>query len=143
MSGTFRGNVGLLFVLGVVLTLGFNLWRLIQPYTQPPPRPEFPSAAKAKTPPPPQAVSPPPTTAPKVEEEKPEVPAIGKGKVVPDIGLVLRESPSSESGGSSGVPFNAEISILEETEDGEWLKIRDDSTGATGWVRSANIDRVF
>lgn len=142
MGKAWRWNVGLLFVLGVVVTIGVNLWRFLQPYMQPPPRPEFPTAAKAKTLPPPKPSSPPPP--PQAEEAKPEVPpAIGKGKVVPDIGLVLRESPSSDSGGSSGVPFNAEVSILEETEDGEWLKIRDDSTGATGWVRSGNIDRVF
>ncbi|MFN3361774.1 MAG: SH3 domain-containing protein [Pseudanabaenaceae cyanobacterium] len=136
MGKAWRWNVGLLFVLGVAATIGVNLWRFLQPYMQPPPRPEFPTATKVKTLPPPPS--------PQAEEEKPAAPpAIGKGKVVPDIGLVLRESPSSDSGGSSGVPFNAEVSILEETGDGEWLKIRDDSTGATGWVRSGNIDRVF
>ncbi len=132
MTNTGRWNVGLLFVLGVLTTIGFNLWRLIQPYTQPPPRPEFPTVEKAK--PKPKPIAQP--------SQPPPVPPIGVGRVVPDIGLVLRDQPSSDSGGSTGVEFNTEVSILEETEDGEWLKIRNDSTGDTGWVRSANIDRV-
>lgn len=136
MTNTGRWNVGLLFVLGVLTTIGFNLWRLIQPYTQPPPRPEFPTVEKAK--PKPKPIAQPSQPAP----QPPPVPRIGVGRVVPDIGLVLRDQPSSDSGGSTGVGFNTEVSILEETEDGEWLKIRNDSTGDTGWVRSANIDRV-
>lgn len=135
MTNAFRWNVGLLFVLGLLTTIGFNLWRIVQPYTQPPPRPEFATEAKPKKPLPskPQA-SPTPTEKPK--------PSIGVGKVVPDIGLILRDQPTSESGGTAGVEFNAEVLILEESQDGEWLKVEDANTGATGWVRSGNIDRV-
>ncbi len=143
MSSTFRGNVGLLFVLGMLIAIGINVWRLVQPYTQPPPRPEFATEAKPKprpTPPPKPKTQ--PEAQPSPEPAKPEEPSIGSGRVVPDIGLVLRDQPNSESGGTAGVEFNAQIAILEESKDGEWLKIRDEATGATGWVRSANIDRV-
>lgn len=139
MAMKFRWNVGLLFVLGVLTAIGINVWRLVQPYTQPPPRPEFATEAKPK----PRPTPPPkPKTEPSPEPAKPQEPSIGSGRVVPDIGLVLRDQPNSESGGSAGVEFNAQIAILEESKDGEWLKIRDEATGATGWVRSANIDRV-
>jgi len=139
MTGTFRWNVGLLFVIGLVSTIGFKLWQMIKPYTQPPPRPEFKTTVKPK----PQAKpAPTPSPAPTTPPKEPETPPIGMGRVVPDIGLVLRDEPSGEAGGSSGVGFNAEVAILEESTDGEWLKIRDEGTGATGWVRSANIDRV-
>lgn len=136
MTSTFRWNVGLLFVLGLLTTIGFNLWQMFKPYTQPPPRPEFKTVTKPK----PQVKPVPAPLAPPPEE--PKEPSIGLGRVVPDIGLVLRDEPSGEIGGSAGVGFNAEVSILEESADGEWLKIRDDSTGESGWVRSANIDRV-
>ncbi|MCA1904418.1 MAG: SH3 domain-containing protein [Cyanobacteria bacterium KgW148] len=139
MAMKFRWNVGLLFVLGVLTAIGINVWRLVQPYTQPPPRPEFATEAKPK----PRPTPPPkPKTEPSPEPAKPQEPSIGSGRVVPDIGLLLRDQPNSESGGSAGVEFNAQIAILEESKDGEWLKIRDEATGATGWVRSANIDRV-
>lgn len=139
MAMKFRWNVGLLFVLGVLTAIGINVWRLVQPYTQPPPRPEFATEAKPK----PRPTPPPkPKTELSPEPAKPQEPSIGSGRVVPDIGLVLRDQPNSESGGSAGVEFNAQIAILEESKDGEWLKIRDEATGATGWVRSANIDRV-
>ncbi len=139
MTGTFRWNVSLLFVIGLMTTIGFNLWQIIKPYTQPPPRPEFKTTAKPK---PQVKPAPTPDPAPDTPPKEPEAPSIGTGRVVPDIGLVLRDEPSGEAGGSSGVGFNAEVSILEESADREWLKIRDEVTGATGWVRSANIDRV-
>ena len=65
-----------------------------------------------------------------------------KARVTWPRGLILRDTPSTESTRIGGVAHNREIVILEESQDGRWQKIRIPGSNQTGWIKAGNIQRV-
>ncbi|PSN12597.1 SH3 domain-containing protein [filamentous cyanobacterium CCP5] len=107
-----------------------------------PPRPVFegetstegaataPAEAPATAPEPaPEAV---PEPAPSPEPE-------GYAAVVTQpIGLVIRAEPSTASQQLGGVDYNAQVQVLEDSDDGRWMLIRVSASGQEGWVKAGN-----
>ena len=84
--------------------------------------------------------------SPEREPEQPElarrVPVSsrdGNGRVTWPGGLAVRSEPSLNSSYIGGIPFNGTATILEQSEDGRWQRIRQESTGLEGWVKAGNI----
>ncbi|NJN75906.1 MAG: SH3 domain-containing protein [Synechococcaceae cyanobacterium RL_1_2] len=73
-----------------------------------------------------QKPKPEPEEKPKEEEE---VKGLYTGRVTWDSGLVLRSEPSLEGGQVGGVPYNAELIVLENSSDGKWQKVKVKSSG--------------
>lgn len=137
-----KSSIILGFMLGITLSAGMKLWEnFIAPYIVPPLRPDFSqvgdtlfqnrpnSLPLAKFTPPPRAFVP----------SKSEVKYQGRVNVA--RGLVLRKEPKAGADRTGGVEYNANVSVLRETPDREWVFLRVDSTKETGWVRSGNIFR--
>jgi len=59
-------------------------------------------------------------------------------RVTVPVGLILRDGPSRSAGQIGGVEYNAEVTVLETSPDGEWISVRLPS-GETGWVKSGNL----
>jgi hypothetical protein len=136
-----KSSISLAFSLGVIAAFGVATWRyIVIPYRSIPPRPVFSN----------EDVSPPPAKNPVVEvvspepakpkvEEKPKDKSLYKGTVNASIGLVLRAEPTQGSDRIGGADYNATVSILKESDDREWVYVRQDSTGEEGWVRVGNV----
>lgn len=65
-----------------------------------------------------------------------------KARVTWPRGLILRDTPSTESTRIGGIAHNREIVILEESQDGRWQKVRIPGSNQTGWIKAGNIQRV-
>jgi uncharacterized protein YgiM (DUF1202 family) len=137
-----KSSIVLAFVLGMAIAAGHSLWQgFLAPYLVPPARPEFTNQGDtlsknaivpiAKFAPPPK----PKRFIPNPSEVK------YRGKVSVSRGLVLRSEPKQGSDRTGGVEYSANVSVLKETPDKEWVYIRVDSSKETGWVRSGNIFR--
>ena len=61
------------------------------------------------------------------------------GRVTWPQGLAVRSAPSLDSTPVGGIPFNGTAIILERSEDGQWQRVRQASTGLEGWVKAGNI----
>jgi hypothetical protein len=137
-----KSSIIFAFILGMILASGNVIWQnFLAPYLLPPRRPEFTNQGDTlykdrittlpviKYTPPPK----PKRFIPNPAEVK------YQGKVNVSRGLVLRTEPKQGSNRAGGVEYNANVSVLKETPDKEWVYIRIDSTKETGWVRSGNI----
>ena len=86
-----------------------------------------------------------PATKPASPKPSPSSTPTGNGyqaRVVQPIGLVLRGSPSRDSSQIGGIDFNQKVVVLEESTDGEWIKIRLNGSNQEGWVRAGNTEKV-
>ncbi len=136
-------------VLAIALIAGGSFYAvqtLISQFTTPPPKPLFPNdkpASKVKTVSttkanPVPAASPKPSAKPSPQKE-----AEGyKAKIVLSTGLNLRQEPSRDSERIGGVDYNEEVTVLEESSDGEWEKVRLEESGVEGWIKSGYTDRI-
>ena len=57
-------------------------------------------------------------------------------------GLSLRAEPDINAAKISGIGYNAEILILEETQDKKWQKVRVPWSEQEGWVKGGNTKRT-
>ncbi|MFN4194327.1 MAG: SH3 domain-containing protein [Thermosynechococcus sp.] len=133
LLGIFLGLGLIALVAAAIITpLVFNLlW--------PPPRPEVeaqhsPLPTPAESPPnsPSSTPEPTPTSSP----PKPE------GRVIYSDGLRLRDRPSREANALGGVAFDEVVTILERSEDGEWLKVRT-KENLEGWVLAFGVQEIM
>ncbi len=129
LLGTFLGlGLFILVAAAIITPFVFNLlW--------PPPRPEV----EAENPPlpappesPPNSPSPTPTPSPQPNPE---------GRVIYGDGLRLRDRPSREANALGGVAFDEVVTILERSEDGEWLKVRTQNN-LEGWVLAFGVQET-
>lgn len=130
LLGTFLGLSLIALVAAAIITpLVFNLlW--------PPPRPEV----EAQNAPEPSPNSPSPTPSPEPTptpspQPKPE------GRVIYGDGLRLRDRPNREAESLGSVAFDEVVTILERSEDGEWLKIRTQNN-LEGWVLAFGVQET-
>lgn len=148
-SGFLKGLSATLVAIVLIGGGGFlAVQYLVGQYTAPPPRPTFsndtppqpkPVAAKETPAPAPKAEaspSPSPTPSPKPS------PTGYRARITLSDGLNVRQGPTADSERVDGVDYNDEVTVLEESADKEWLKIRVESTGAEGWIKSGYIEKV-
>lgn len=116
----------------------------------PPPRPTFPND------PSPTAANSPAATAPVAEpaasssvaanpSPSPASPSPSpteyRAKVNQPIGLIVRAEPDANAAQIAGVEFNRELTVLENSSDGAWQKVRL-ADGTEGWVKGGNTERI-
>ncbi|HIK25054.1 MAG: SH3 domain-containing protein [Thermosynechococcus sp. Uc] len=131
LLGTFLGFSLIALVAAAIITpFVFNLLWL-------PPRPNV-EAQSSPDPvePVPNSTSPPPEPSP-----TPSPPMQPEGRVIYGDGLRLRDRPSREANTLGGVAFDEVVTILERSEDGEWLKIRT-KNNLEGWVLAFGVQET-
>ncbi|PSB25968.1 SH3 domain-containing protein [Stenomitos frigidus] len=138
--------------LAIALMVGgcfFAAQYVIAQFTAPPPRPTFPNdnaTAKPKAQPKPSVTpvatqaSPQPSVSPK-PSPKPSETVGFRARITLSQGLNLRESPSRDAARIGGVASNARITVLEESPDREWQRVRLEG-GREGWVKAGYTERV-
>lgn len=145
------------FVLAIALMAGagyFIAQQLITQFTAPPPKPIFPNDKPTKPKPvaaKPQPATPKPEVSPSASPVAASAPAASpkpspvaegyRARVTLAEGLNLRESPSRDSARVGGVAFNERITVLEESPDKEWQRVRLESSGKEGWIRAGFAER--
>lgn len=106
-----------------------------------PPRPTFENdapvqSATASTPTAQASADP---AAKPTAESAPLPPGAYEAVVVQPIGLVLREGPGTTFSQLGGIDYNAKITVLEESPDKQWMKVRVAESGQEGWVKAGNV----
>lgn len=151
-SGLSKFVLGVLLAIGILFGTGVMLTRyLVERLSTAPPKPVFsndpsppaasPVAAVEEAPPVEAPADAPPESPP---ESSPSPSPANEGysaRVIQPIGLILRDQPSQNSGQIGGVEYNREITVLEDSPDGEWQRVRL-SSGAEGWVKGGNTERL-
>lgn len=139
--------------LAIALIIGgcfFAAQHIIAQFTAPPPKPTFPNdnpGAKAKLQPSPSAkpVATKPSPKPSVSASplpKPSDSVGYRARITLLQGLNLRESPSRDAARVGGVDSNTRITILEESPDREWQRVRLEGSGREGWVKAGYTERI-
>ncbi|MBE9007131.1 SH3 domain-containing protein [Fortiea sp. LEGE XX443] len=154
LSGLLKLILGFVLAIAVLLGTGLTVALYFVNRTAiPPARPIFandnPSLKKQSTKEPKVESVPTPTTesAPetsptpsKAPEKLP--PRAYQGRVTWSQGLSLRAQPNQEAEKVGGVAFNQKITVLEESPDKTWVKIRIEGSEQEGWVKIGNIERT-
>jgi hypothetical protein len=76
------------------------------------------------------------------QEQENLPPGAYKARVSWADGLSLRSEASREAERIGGIAYNAEIVVLEESEDKQWQKVRLSEGTQEGWIKSGNIEKV-
>ncbi len=63
-------------------------------------------------------------------------------RVVQPIGLVLRSNPAYDSPPIGGIDFNQQVTVLEQSPDGVWIRVRLAGSNQEGWVKAGNTEKV-
>ena len=139
--------------LAIALMVGgcfFAAQYVIAQFTAPPPRPTFPNdgaPARAKAQPKPSIAPtaaqplPKPSISPKPSPKHGET--VGyHARITLSQGLNLRESPSRDAARIGGVAGNGRITVLEESPDREWQRVKLEGSGLEGWVKAGYTERV-
>lgn len=58
------------------------------------------------------------------------------------MGLNIREGPSVDANRLSGVDYDQQVIVLEDSEDKEWQRVRVEGTDIQGWIKSGYTERV-
>lgn len=144
-GGLFKFLTGFTLAIALLFLAGVGVTRyLITQLSTPPPKPIFandspiaqaspvarsiPPASQSALPP-----SPSPTPLPAGAHE---------AQVNEPIGLVLRQAPSRDSDRIGGVDYKEKLTVLQASPDGEWEKVRLESSNIEGWIRAGNTDRT-
>ncbi len=155
-SGFLKVFSGFLVASALVAGLGFFASQvLIAQFTTPPPKPVFPNdnpkpqvspkaAANPSGAAKPAAATQPASPAPSPSVSPSPQPSAGgyKARIVLDNGLNVREQPNAEAGRVGGVDYDQQVTVLEESPDKEWQKIRVEPDGTVGWIKSGYTERV-
>lgn len=148
LSGVTKFFFGVVLAAAILFGAGVALTRyLLARLATPPPRPVFANDPSPEAvPPAPEveaAVEAPPEEAPPAESPPAESPAPEgyAARVIQPIGLILRQEPSTEAAQIGGIEYNQTITVLEDSEDGSWQRVRL-SNGAEGWVRGGNTEQA-
>ncbi|HEY9665062.1 MAG TPA: SH3 domain-containing protein [Allocoleopsis sp.] len=147
-SGLTKFIFGVLLAMAILFGSGVALTRyLLTRLATPPPKPVFandPSPASAS---PVAAVSPAPASpvatpasSPSPSPSASPSPSGYSARVTQSIGLIVRQEPASTAAQIGGVEYNQVVTVLEESQDGGWQKVRL-GNGTEGWVKSGNTQR--
>jgi len=143
------------FFLAIALVAGgsyFAVQRVIAQFTAPPPKPIFPNdksstqlkPAKATQP---KSVAVSPSTQPSpTPSAKPSPQKADSGgyraRIVLSEGLNLREDPDRNASRIGGIEYNDEVTVLEESPDKEWQKVRVEGSNVEGWIKSGYTEKL-
>ncbi len=170
-SGLVKLLSGFLIAIALIVGGSvFAAQYLITQFTAAPPKPVFPndkpapkpkaaSAPKAKTvaaapspkPSPEASPSPSPEASPSPSPEASATPAAKppkqqaneyKARISLSEGLNLRSEPSRDGARIGGVDYNDEVTVLENSADGEWQRVRIEATGDEGWIKAGYANRT-
>jgi len=89
-----------------------------------------------------KAEAPTPEPSPEPKKEEPLPPGTYKARVTWADGLSLRSEPSREAERIGGVGYNAELIVLQESDDKQWQKVRLSGGSQEGWIKAGNIEKV-
>lgn len=149
LSGVFRFILGFLLAIALLFLAGAGLTRyMLARLATPPPRPNFPND------PSPSAITS-PAASPPAGDVAPAAPASPEASPTPSpsptseyrarvnqpLGLIVRNQPSTEATEVGGVEFQSELTVLEDSSDGGWQKVRL-ADGTEGWVKGGNTERL-
>lgn len=148
-SGVSKFFLGFILAIAILFGTGMAVTRYVMArLSVPPPRPSFsndpspspvaaaaPSASPGATPAASPAASPAATPSPTPS------PTEYTARVTQPIGLILRQDPSMDSDQAGGVEYNQEVTVLEDSQDGQWQRVRL-ANGSEGWVRAGNTERA-
>ncbi|MBD2073276.1 SH3 domain-containing protein [Phormidium sp. FACHB-592] len=141
---------GVLLAIALIVSgCFFAAQHVIAQFTAPPPKPTFPNdnpGAKAKLQPtaaakPATKSSPKPSVTPSPSPQPTEA-AGYRARITLSQGLNLRESASQDSARIGGVAVNTRITVLEDSSDGEWQRVRLEESGREGWVKAGYTERI-
>lgn len=149
--------IGLSLIVGGAAATGYYF---LSRLTEEPPRPVFteenpqekaeaeaspedsPETA-TETPPEDTEAAPEPSPSPEPEEDPDELQGNEyRATVTWPEGLSLRDSPGANAERIGGIAYNKEMIVIEESEDGNWQKVRLPGSGQEGWVKAGNAERV-
>ncbi|PZV18384.1 MAG: hypothetical protein DCF22_02040 [Leptolyngbya sp.] len=145
-SGLLKAFTGCLVAIALIIGGGFLAAQyLIAQFTAPPPKPMFANdmspkpkpvaiAPKPQPPPPKPTVSPTPLPKPSGEGYQ--------AKITLSEGLNMRSNPAVDAERVGGVDFDEEITVLKETPDQEWQRIRVKTSNVEGWIKSGHTERI-
>jgi len=158
-SGLLKVFLGFFLAIAIIAGGSYLLARqVIAQLTAPPPKPMFPNdnpavrqaqkkiakpspspkvvqAAPAVAKPTPNpAASPSPSPSPQAEGYT--------GQVSLRRGLNLRTEPSRRASKIGIVTYNQKFTVLEESADKQWVKVRLEATGKEGWVFATHTKRI-
>ena len=143
-SGLLKVFTGLFLAIALLAGGGFLAAQFfIAKLSTPPAKPIYPNdkpALPAKVVTKPKAGSP---DQPVVTDAPPKPLPSGayEGRVTQSIGLILRDAPGRDSGQTGGVDYNEKVIVLETSSDGEWQKVRVQSSDREGWVKAGNTEK--
>lgn len=149
-SGFFKGFSAVVVAIALLLSGSLIAFQfLVSQFTASPPRPTFPND-KAATPVKPSApAKPSPAVSPVAAAPKPSpspspspTPANKRARITLGDGLNVRQSPDAESARVDGVDYNEAVTILEESPDQGWVKVRIERSGVEGWIKSGYTEPI-
>lgn len=157
MSGSGFLKIFSGFLIAFAVITGFGVFAsqvLIAQFTALPPKPTFPndnpkSPASPKPAASPAAAKPDiaaqptaPTPSPSASPSPPASVNGYKARIVLDNGLNMRDQPNAAASRVGGVDYDQQVTVLEESPDKEWQKIRIEPDGTVGWIKSGYTERV-
>lgn len=145
LYGVFKFIVG--FFLAILILAGATVATALYfaaRLSELPERPTFPNdhlqtkiAAKPVTPQ--AAVKPTPTPTPEAEKLEP---GAYRAIVTQPIGLILRDSPSTDANRIGGIAYQEKVVVLGESDNKQWQKVRVlTDRDRTGWVKGGNTEK--
>ncbi|HAZ43994.1 MAG TPA: peptide-binding protein [Cyanobacteria bacterium UBA11369] len=167
-SGIFKFLLGFLIAISLLVGSGVAVaLYFVTKLTAPPPKPIFandkpiakpnPSpVANKPAPAPVPAVSPATNAAETVSAAQPEAspsptetaspkplePGAYRARVTWRNGLIMRDSPGTDSQRIGGIGYNQQIVVVTESEDKRWIKVRIEENNEEGWVKAGNVERI-
>ena len=144
-SGFLKFILGVLSAIALIVGGGAIAARIvIARFAAPPPKPTFPNDNKPAATKPatrPTSATPKPDTPEEAATPKPLPSGAFQARVTQQIGLIVRDSPSLDGAQIGGVDFNAQVTVLETSADGDWQRIRL-SNDREGWIKAGNVERA-
>ncbi len=146
-SGLLKAFSGFLVAIALLIGGGFLAAQyLITQFTVPPPKPMFANDKPASTaqpaaiapPPKPPQSKPTPSAAPAPKPSEGSYQAV----ITLSEGLNVRSNPNANADRVGGVDFDEEITVLEESSDKEWQRVRGKISGIEGWIKSGYAERI-
>lgn len=145
-SGLLKVFSGCLVAIALIVGGGFLAAQyLITQFTTPPPKPMFandtvpkPLQAAIAPKPKPSSPQPAPSTTP-----SPKPSGVGyQARITLSEGLNVRSNPDKNAERVGGVDFDEEVTVLEETPDQAWQRVRVKTSSVEGWVKSGHTERM-
>ncbi|KGF73288.1 hypothetical protein DO97_20870 [Neosynechococcus sphagnicola sy1] len=143
-SGFLKLILGMALALVLLIAGGSAIsWLLMSRLIGSPPKPEFENdhPLSKNQPTPVVLVSPTPvkpTQATVTPTPSPQ-PGAFSARISWPQGVTVRDRPATDGSRVTGVDFNAQVTVLENSADGIWQRIRLEN-GREGWIKAGNLE---